>query len=145
MGVELFLIVMNELIEKIKKARFIWICGNGGSAATAEHFATDLVKKGYKAIALSSNTSVITMLANDYGYDQIFSKQLEVFGSNEDLLITISCSGTSANIKEAEKMAFIKLNMGFYRFPTFASRAIRDYGLLEDEHLKIAHAVAKKL
>lgn len=146
MGVELFLTVMNkQLIESIKKARFIWICGNGGSASTAEHFATDLVKKGYKAIALSANTSIITMLANDYGYDKIYSKQLEVYGTSEDLLITISCSGTSPNIKEAEKMAFIKIGMGFHRFPTFASRVIRNYGILENEHLRLAHEVASKL
>ena len=131
---------MNELIEKIKKARFIWICGNGGSAATAEHFATDLVKKGYKAIALSSNTSVITMIANDYGYDEIFAKQLHCFGQERDLLITISCSGASKNIIRAIEAS---MYMAKYQFETFGK--ITDYGKLEDKHLAFAHAVAKAL
>ena len=129
---------MKDLIKKIKQAQFIWICGNGGSAATAEHFATDLVKKGYKAIALSSNSSVITMLANDYGYDQIFSKQLQTFGVWADLLITISCSGTSPNIQKAIERAN-DMEMPVYSFETFSKD--RNYQLLEDKHLKLAHAV----
>lgn len=133
---------MNELIEKIKKARFIWVCGNGGSASTAEHFVTDLVKKGYRAIALSSNTSVITMLANDYGYDRVFSKQLTTFAVEKDLLITISCSGTSPNIMNAILTA-ANLGLDIYRFEVFGKET--DYGLLEDKHLKFAHEVAKAL
>lgn len=128
-----------DLVEKIKKARFIWICGNGGSASTAEHFATDLVKKGYKAIALSSNTSIITMIANDYGYDQIFSRQLQVYGTREDLLITISCSGKSPNIIDVQGLA-----MPLFEFETFEGED-RGYGLLEDKHLKFAHEVAAAL
>lgn len=131
------------LIDLIKNARFIFVCGNGGSAATAEHFVTDLVKKGYKAICLNSQNSVITMIANDYGYDKIFSKQLEVYASEDDLLITISCSGTSKNIEEALKMAFVKLHMSIHRFPTFGKD--KNYGKLEDTHLKIAHEVAAAL
>lgn len=133
---------MNKLIELIKEARFIWIVGNGGSAATAEHFATDLVKKGYRAIALSSNTSVITMIANDYGYDWIFGKQLEIYGNETDLLITISCSGTSKNIRDAETVAENR-GMNIYSFETFGK--IKDYGKLEDKHLKFAHEVASRL
>lgn len=143
MGVESFLTVMNELIEKIKMARFIWICGNGGSASTAEHFATDLVKKGYPAIALSSNTSVITMIANDYGFEYIFTSQLVAYDINEDdLLITISCSGTSKNIVNAINKANAE-NAMIYQFETFDE--IKDYGKLEDKHLAFAHEVAKAL
>lgn len=131
---------MNELIKLIKQARFIWIIGNGGSAATAEHFATDLVKKCYPAIALSSNTSLITMIANDYGYDEVFRILLGTYGGNDDLLITISCSGTSKNIKKAIKYAGY---MNIYQFETFGK--IKDYGKLEDKHLKFAHKVASKL
>ncbi len=135
---------MNELIEKIKKARFIWICGNGGSAATAEHFTTDLVKKGYPAICLNSNTSVITMIANDYGYKTIFSKQIAVYGRSDDLLITISCSGESENIIEAIKSACDE-NMMLYEFPVFMDGVVKDYGNLENEHLRLAHEVTKVL
>jgi len=134
---------MKELIELIGQARFCWIAGNGGSAATAEHFATDLIKKGYSAIALSSNTSVITMIANDYGYDQIFSKQLLVFATEEDLLITISCSGTSKNIRKALDMAEA-IVMRTYQFETF-EKDDKDYGKLEDKHLQFAHEVIKAL
>jgi len=133
---------MNDLIKKIKEAGIIFICGNGGSASTAEHFATDLVKKGYKAIALSSNTSVITMIANDYGYEHIFSKQLNVFADSGDLLITISCSGTSENIMNVIDEAHW-LDMDIYEFETFSRD--KDYGKLEDKHLKFAHAVAAAL
>jgi len=133
---------MNDLIEKIQKAGLILTAGNGGSASTAEHFATDLVKKGYKAIALSSNTSVITMIANDYGYKRIFEKQLRVFADKNDLLITISCSGKSTNILEALNEARW-IGMSIYEFETFGK--IKDYGKLEDKHLKFAHQIAKKL
>lgn len=144
MGVELFLIVMNELIKQIKKARFIWIVGNGGSASCAEHFATDLVKKWYPAIALSANTSVITMIANDYGYQDIFANQLVAYANSKDLLITISCSGTSKNIVQAKKVALLG-GLKVFEFETFKTSGIDDYGLLEDKHLKFAHEVAKAL
>lgn len=133
---------MSDLIDLIGKVGTIYICGNGGSASTAEHFATDLVKKGYKAIALSSNSSLITMIANDYGYENIFSKQLQVFADSEDLLITISCSGKSDNILNAHKEARW-IGMSVYQFETFGK--IRDYGKLEDKHLKMAHEIAKEL
>lgn len=133
---------MIELIKLIKKARFIWIAGNGGSASTAEHFTTDLVKKGYPAICLNSNTSVMTMIANDYGYSEIFSKQLQVLGDDPDLLITISCSGTSENIVRAIEASG---NMMKYKFETFKEARLTDFGLLEDKHLAFAHKVAKAL
>lgn len=133
---------MNKLIEQIKKARFIFLAGNGGSASTAEHFSNDLFKRGYKAICLNSNVSVMTMIANDYGYEEVFSRQLIFYGSSKDLLITISCSGTSENIQEALKCAKF-LKMPVYQFETFGK--VKDYGKLEDKHLKFAHAVAKKL
>ena len=138
---------MDKLIEQIKQARFIWIIGNGGSASTAEHFATDLIKKGYPAIALSANTSVITMIANDYGYEKIFSRQLEALAfnvyPNEHLLISISCSGTSKNILEALKLQE-KLGFSVYKFETF-EKGDRDFGKLENKHLEFAHSVAKAL
>lgn len=132
---------MSELIEKIKKARFVFICGNGGSASTAEHFTTDLVKKGIKAICLNSNTSVMTMIANDYGYEYIFSKQLEVYGDKKDLLITISCSGKSKNIVYALAQARL-MEVKTYQFKSFTLSS-RDYGELENQHLVLAHSAAK--
>lgn len=135
---------MNDLIEKIKKARMIWVCGNGGSAATAEHFVTDLIKKGYPAVCLNSNASVLTMIANDYGYEYIFSKQLITLWDRNDLLVTISCSGTSPNILKAQ------LARTYYEFETFdqnpsEGHTLLDYQLLENKHLKFAHEVANAL
>ncbi|MBJ90956.1 MAG: phosphoheptose isomerase [Woeseia sp.] len=83
----------------------VFLCGNGGSAGNAIHLANDFVygiaKRtggGLKAIALSANPAVITCLANDVGYDSIYSEQIAVQGSEGDLLITLSGSGNSPNI-----------------------------------------------
>lgn len=137
---------MDELVDLVRKVKYIFICGNGGSASTAEHLTTDLIKKRIPAICLNSNVSVITMIANDYGYEQIFSKQLEIYCSygypKENLLITISCSGTSPNIVNAIKTAK-ELDMEIYEFEIFNKD--KDYGKLEDAHLKFAHEVAARL
>jgi len=133
---------MKKLLEVIKQARFVWICGNGGSAATAEHFTADLFKKGIKAICLNSNTAIMTMIANDFGYHFTFSKQLEVYATKDDLFITISCSGTSVNVMTAISRARM-IGMKIFSFETFEED--RDYEKLEDKHLKFAHEVKKAL
>ena len=145
---------MNELIKLIKEARFIWICGNGGSASTAEHFSNDLFKKSYPAICLNSNVSIMTMVSNDYDYQYIFMKQLQAYAKPDDLLITISCSGTSKNIVNAIDYAKY-IGMNIYSFETFSidSRAKEptfedltpDYGKLENKHLTFVHKIAKEL
>ena len=83
----------------------VFLCGNGGSAGNASHLANDLIygvakKKGegIKSISLSDNSSVITCLANDVGYENIFSEQLAVLGKKGDILIALSGSGNSSNI-----------------------------------------------
>lgn len=133
---------MDNLIKLIKEARFVFVCGNGGSAATAEHLTNDLFSKGIRAICLNSNTSIMTMIGNDFGYEFVFSRQLQVFASSLDLLITISCSGTSPNIVNGQAAA---LNKGarVYAFETF--KEDRDYGKLEDKHLQLVHQIVKLL
>ena len=133
---------MKELIDLIKKANYVFVCGNGGSASTAEHFTCDLLSKDIKAICLNSNVSAITMIGNDFGYEQIFSRQLRILGTGNDLLITISCSGTSPNIARAQKVAEM-ICMPVYSFPVFT--VDKDYEKLEDEHLQIVHQVKKLL
>lgn len=133
---------MKKLLQLIKQARFVFVCGNGGSAATAEHFTNDLFSKGIKAICLNSNISIMTMIANDFGYQFVFAKQLKVLADYQDLLITISCSGTSANIVYAQEMADA-LGIKVYPFETFGKD--KDYGKLENKHLKFAHEVVKAL
>jgi D-sedoheptulose 7-phosphate isomerase len=133
---------MKDLFKKIQASRFVWVAGNGGSAANAEHFTNDLFSKGIKAFCLISNTSIMTMIANDFGYDKTFSKQLELYATPYDLLITISCSGTSPNIVKAQKYAQ-KIGMEIYAFETFGKT--KDYGKLEDKHLKLCHQIKDAL
>ena len=95
-----------------KNGNKMLICGNGGSAADAQHIAAEFVGKFYKidrpalpAIALNVNTSIITAIGNDFGYDMTFSRQVEALGQKDDILITISTSGNSINALEAVKIA----------------------------------------
>lgn len=134
---------MEKLIEQIKNARFVFICGNGGSAATAEHLTNDLFSKGIKAICLNSNTSIMTMIANDFGYDQVFSMQLATYADYRDLLITISCSGTSPNILDALLTASFE-ELDVYQFERLKGKD-KDYGRLEDKHMQLVHKIKDAL
>ncbi len=86
-------------------------CGNGGSAADAQHFAAELVgrfereRPGLAAIALSTDTSTLTAIANDYAYEAVFAKQVEALGRAGDVLVAISTSGSSPNVVAAVKSA----------------------------------------
>jgi D-sedoheptulose 7-phosphate isomerase len=85
----------------------ILVCGNGGSAADAQHFAAELINRfeierpSLAAIALTTDSSVLTSIANDYDFSQIFSKQVRGLGMSGDLLLAISTSGNSGNVVEA--------------------------------------------
>ena len=97
----------------IKKKGTIFWCGNGGSASDSQHLAAELIgrfekdRPPLKSISLNTDTSVITALSNDYSYDTVYQRQLEVLGDAKDLLVVISTSGNSKNIinvlKEAKK------------------------------------------
>jgi D-sedoheptulose 7-phosphate isomerase len=86
-------------------------CGNGGSAGDAQHFAAELLNRfemerpGLAAMALSTDTSTLTSIANDYAYEQVFSKQLRALGRSGDVLLAISTSGNSANVLAAAQAA----------------------------------------
>jgi len=96
-------------METIKAGKKILIFGNGGSAADAQHIAAELVgrykteRRGLPAIALSTDTSALTAIGNDYGYDRVFDRQVEALANEGDLLIGISTSGNSANVNNALK------------------------------------------
>lgn len=101
-----------ELIKAtIKKRGKILIAGNGGSASEAQHFSGELVgrfkleRRGYPAVSLTSDIASITAIANDYGYEYIFSRQVEALGGTNDLLITLSTSGNSINCINAVETA----------------------------------------
>ncbi|MFH1500724.1 MAG: D-sedoheptulose 7-phosphate isomerase [archaeon] len=92
------------IIEAIKKGNKLLICGNGGSAAQAQHFTAELVgrfeaeRKGLPCISLTVDTSNLTALSNDYGYEVVFARQVEALGNPGDILIGLSTSGNSGNI-----------------------------------------------
>ena len=90
-----------DLADAIKRAKRVYIAGNGGSAANAIHLANDLIACGIKAHALTADVATLTAIANDYGYEYIFSRQLAVYGEEGDLLLVLSGSGNSRNVLEA--------------------------------------------
>lgn len=89
----------------------ILACGNGGSAADCQHFAAELVGRFERerlplpALALTTDTSILTAIGNDYSYQEIFSKQIQAFGQSGDILLALSTSGNSANVVAAVDMA----------------------------------------
>lgn len=136
----------------------IWIAGNGGSAATASHFATDLSRcinkdsNPVRGISLCDNTFLITAIGNDFGFEFIFSKQLSSLAAKGDLLVTLSASGNSQNLLSA--MNWAKANglsnlalTGFdggqakliADFSLHVPTAIGDYGVAEDSHSILCH------
>lgn len=102
------------MYEALCAGKKILACGNGGSAADAQHFAAELVgrfereRKELPAIALTTDTSIITAIGNDYSFDVIFSKQVRALGQPGDILLGISTSGNSGNIIEAINAAHEK-------------------------------------
>ena len=99
------------MIKTLQNQNKILIFGNGGSAADAQHIAGELVGRFLKerealpAVALSTNTSVLTSIANDYSFNRVFARQIEALGKQGDLAIGISTSGNSANVIEGLKKA----------------------------------------
>lgn len=103
--------ITKEIINNLNNNSTIFICGNGGSASDSQHFAAELVgrfeknRQPFPAIALTTDTSVITSIANDFGYKYIFSKQLEAMAKKNDILIAITTSGESENVLYALDIA----------------------------------------
>ena len=108
---ETILKVGEVLVEVYKNGNKLLIAGNGGSAADAQHIAGELVSKFYfdrpalPAIALTTDTSIITAIGNDYGYEKLFSRQIEANGVKGDVFLGISTSGNSKNVIEGLKIA----------------------------------------
>ncbi len=101
------------LVSTIRKGGKILACGNGGSAADAQHFAAELVvrlrssfnRPAIAALALTTDTSILTAGANDYGFEQVFARQIEALGQSGDVLAAFSTSGNSANVIQAAQVA----------------------------------------
>jgi D-sedoheptulose 7-phosphate isomerase len=137
--------------------RQIFVCGNGGSAANASHFATDLGKgasdalgKRFRVLSLTDNVSWITALGNDYAYDEVYSRQLANYARAGDVLITVSVSGNSPNVVKAldwavshtlRTIALVGAKRGRSAELAEEVLAIGDthYGRVEDAQMHILH------
>jgi len=157
---EKILDVSKKLSTALKNGNKAVFCGNGGSAADSQHLATELVvrlsgkynRQALPAIALTTNTSLLTACANDYGFDQIFSRQIEALGKKGDILFAISTSGNSVNVINAVKAAKeigIK-SVGFLGGDGGKLAGLVDYPLLvpsndtqriQEGHITIGHIV----
>ncbi|MFQ5633774.1 MAG: phosphoheptose isomerase [Gammaproteobacteria bacterium] len=99
------------MVSTLNHGAKILSCGNGGSAGDAQHFSSELVNRfemerpGLPAVALTTDTSTLTSIANDYAFDRIFSKQIDALGNAGDCLLAISTSGNSSNVVEAVRAA----------------------------------------
>ena len=153
-----------QLVETLRKAwredRQIFVFGNGGSAANASHFVTDMGKgasdklpRRFRIMSINDNTPWITALGNDYAYDQIFVKQLMNFARPGDILLTMSVSGNSPNLVKAlewgnqnklHTIALVGAKRG--RLADLAQQTIiiasDHYGRVEDAHMTICHLLA---
>lgn len=104
-------LIANRIINSLEKGGKLLICGNGGSAADAQHLSSELVgryqkeRKSLCALSLSTDPSAVTAIGNDYGFNKVFSRQVEGLGSAEDILLVISTSGQSQNLVNAIKSA----------------------------------------
>ena len=106
--------VVNIIITSYNNGGKVILIGNGGSSADSQHIAAELVgrfkleRNPLPAIALTTNTSILTALANDYGYDTVFSRQIDALANEKDVLMAISTSGNSSNIIKAVETAKLK-------------------------------------
>lgn len=102
------------IIEALRLGGKVLSCGNGGSAADAQHFSSELLNRfegdrpGLPAMALTTDASTLTSIANDYAYEQVFAKQITALGQPQDVLLAISTSGHSANVLQAIEAAQAK-------------------------------------
>jgi D-sedoheptulose 7-phosphate isomerase len=150
-----------SLLDARERGASIFFAGNGGSAATASHFANDLAigtndyQKPFRVISLADNIAILTALGNDFGYDEIFVRQLRVLGKKSDLLVCISASGNSINLINAFKFA---KSIGIKTIALTAfdggemkniadegihvPTELREYGPAEDAHMVLDHLVS---
>jgi D-sedoheptulose 7-phosphate isomerase len=110
-GVDVIVAAAEAIIKALKKDKTVYLCGNGGSAADAQHIAGEFVgrfkreRKALAAVALSTDTSILTSIANDYSYEDVFARQVEALVTKGDILWAFSTSGSSPNIIKAARLA----------------------------------------
>jgi D-sedoheptulose 7-phosphate isomerase len=149
------------ITEALRKGGKLLVCGNGGSAADAQHFAAELVVKlegesqrAFPAIALNANTSSLTAIGNDFGYEHAFSRQVEALGVPGDVLVAITTSGNSPNVLKAIEQARSKrltviglLGRDGGKAAALCDHAVivpaKDTGRIQESHIMIIHALCK--
>lgn len=152
--------IIEKFIEANKGKKQIFVFGNGGSASNASHFITDLGKSSseaaesrFKCFSLNEFTSLITAIANDYAYEDVFVEQLKNFAKPNDLVLTMSVSGSSPNLVKAiewanEKDLYTIALLGGKEgtLSNMADKVVRvdspHYGRVEDLHMMICHMIA---
>jgi D-sedoheptulose 7-phosphate isomerase len=153
--------IINEILSAVQKKNNFFSCGNGGSAATAEHLTCDFSKGSctntnldIKVFSLNSNVALMTAIANDISYDDVFSYQLNRFGKANDVLLAFSVSGTSKNIIKCAKIAK-KKKIKIISFTGFNGGNLKklsnyninflsnNFGIVEDCHLTIVHYISQ--
>lgn len=158
-------LLVGEIMNAFHRDNSVWLLGNGGSASTAEHFETDLslikfdgLKRYPKVMALTPNSSLITAISNDISYESSFEVLLERRVRSGDLLVAISASGNSKNIinaieycKKVNIRTFCLLGFsgGIAKGKSDAYLLVKtnpgEYGIVEDIHLSICHAVSAEI
>jgi D-sedoheptulose 7-phosphate isomerase len=155
---------IQTLLNARERGVTIFFIGNGGSAATASHFANDLsvgtndYVKPFRAMSLTDNVPILTAIGNDFGYEEIFVRQLRILGKKGDLLVGISASGNSPNVLRAfdharetgiKTVAITAFDGG--KMKTIADEGIhvptelKEYGPAEDVHMVLDHLVGAYL
>ncbi len=152
-----------KILQTVKKKGTIFVCGNGGSAAISNHYVCDYLKflrqhtkLKPKVISLSSNLETITAISNDFSYDQIFKYQAESLFEKNDLVIIVSSSGNSKNVKELIKFSkkkgvkiigFSGFKGGYLKKHSDISIHIPadNYGISEDSHHILMHIILQYL
>ena len=155
---------VRTLLDARERSSTVFFMGNGGSAATASHFANDLsigtnsYQKPFRVLSITDNVPVITAIGNDFGYDDIFERQLRVLGKTGDVLVGISASGNSPNLLKAydaakeigiKTVALTAFDGG--KMSKMADEGIhvptglKEYGPAEDAHMILDHLVGAYL
>ena len=150
------------IIAALRSGNKLLIIGNGGSAADAQHIAAEIIgrykqdRPGYAALALTTDTSALTSIANDYGFEQVFARQVEGLGQRGDVLMALSTSGKSPNILAALRLARERglVTVGFTGTKGENLRALCDHLLVapsddtpvvQQIHLAVAHGICDEI
>lgn len=154
--------IADAIIAALRSGNKLLIVGNGGSAADAQHIAAEIVgrykkdRPGYAAIALTTDTSALTAITNDYGFEQVFSRQVEGLGRRGDVLLALSTSGRSPNIlaalRKARELGLVTIGFTSTRGEAMGAACDHllvapsdDTPVIQQLHLAVAHGLCDEV